>query len=77
MAKEAKVTGSLLRPLPLHEKTAIAHRLRQVVPPLIEANRVKPLIDRVLDLADAPLAHAALESGEVAGKILLDCTSGR
>jgi putative PIG3 family NAD(P)H quinone oxidoreductase len=76
MAKEAKVTGSLLRPLPAQEKAAIAEKLRQVVLPMVEAGRVRPLINRVLPLEDAALAHAALEAGDVAGKILLDCARG-
>jgi len=71
MAREARVTGSLLRPLPEHEKTAIAQRLRQVVWPLVEAGTVRPLIQRVFALRDAAQAHASLESGDGAGKILL------
>jgi NADPH:quinone reductase len=39
MAKEAVVTGSLLRPLPEPEKAAIAERLTVVVWPLVEAGR--------------------------------------
>lgn len=72
MAKEARVTGSLLRPLPEHEKTAIARNLRKVVWPLIEAGAVKPVIQRVLPLRHAALAHECMESGELAGKIILE-----
>lgn len=72
MAKEARVTGSLLRPLPEHEKTAIARNLRKVVWPLIEAGAVKPVIQRVLPLRQAALAHECMESGELAGKIVLE-----
>jgi NADPH2:quinone reductase len=73
MAKEARITGSLLRPLPMQEKTAIAEALRRVVLPLVESGRVRPVIHRVFPLAAAADAHAALESGDVAGKLLLDC----
>ncbi|MGH6628009.1 MAG: NAD(P)H-quinone oxidoreductase [Burkholderiaceae bacterium] len=71
MAKEVRVTGSLLRPLPGHEKTAIAHQLRRAVWPLVEAGAVQPLIQRVFPLSEAAQAHACLESGDVAGKIVL------
>lgn len=71
MAKEAKVTGSLLRPLPAHEKTAIAHRLRQVAWPLVRSGAVRPRVHHIYPLAQAAQAHAALESGEIAGKLLL------
>lgn len=71
MAKEAKVTGSLLRPLPAEEKTLIARRLREVAWPLVAQDRVRPLIEAVLPLAEAAEAHRRLESGAVAGKLLL------
>jgi len=71
MAKEAKITGSLLRPLPAEEKTLIAHRLREVAWPLVHQGRVRPLIEAVLPLAEAAEAHRRLESGAVAGKLLL------
>ena len=72
MAKEAKVTGSLLRPLPEHEKTTIARNLRKVVWPLIEAGAVKPVIQRVFPLQQAAQAHEFMESGELSGKIVLE-----
>jgi NADPH:quinone reductase-like Zn-dependent oxidoreductase len=57
----------------MQEKTAIAEALRRVVLPLVESGRVRPVINRVFPLAAAADAHAALESGDVAGKLLLDC----
>ncbi len=71
MAREARVTGSLLRPLPPNEKALIAERLRAVAMPLVAAGAVRPLIAGVLPLADAAEGHARLESGEVSGKLLL------
>lgn len=73
MAKEAKVTGSLLRPLPEHEKTAIARQLRKVAWPLLH-KQVRPLIHQVFPLAQAADAHAMMESAGYAGKLMLDCT---
>ena len=66
------MTGSLLRPLPEHEKTTIARNLRKVVWPLIEAGAVKPVIQRVFPLQQAAQAHEFMESGELSGKIVLE-----
>lgn len=38
---------------------------------MVEAARVRPLIDSVMPLRDAPAAFARLASGEVAGKLVL------
>lgn len=74
MAKEVRVTGSLLRPLPAHEKTAIARNLLKAVWPRVEAGRVTPAIRHVFPLHEAAQAHACLESGDLAGKIILEST---
>ncbi|WER50352.1 NAD(P)H-quinone oxidoreductase [Cupriavidus sp. WKF15] len=71
MRKEGVVTGSLLRPLSDDEKGRIGARLLTMVWPLL-GTRVRPLIAARYALADAHLAHACLEAGDVAGKILLD-----
>lgn len=71
MAKEAIVTGSLLRPLPDAEKAAIAERLRAVVWPLIHSRRVQPVVHGTLPLSDAAQAHRVMEAGEHIGKIVL------
>jgi putative PIG3 family NAD(P)H quinone oxidoreductase len=75
MAKEAKITGSLLRPLALSEKSLIADELRHRVWPNIGARRIVPLVHEVLPLREAARAHAAMEAGDHAGKLILDCRS--
>jgi NADPH:quinone reductase-like Zn-dependent oxidoreductase len=75
MAKEAKITGSLLRPLALTEKSLIADELRQRIWPNIGAGRIVPLVHQVLTLQEAAHAHAAMEAAEHAGKLVLDCRS--
>lgn len=72
MAKEAKVTGSLLRPLPIEEKTLIAHRLRAVIWPLINQGKIKPVIRHVFALTEAAAAHAAMEGESHSGKLILN-----
>lgn len=66
------ITGSTLRPRPIAFKAAIAAALKQHVWPLIEAGRIKPVINRVFPAAQAAQAHALMESGEHVGKIVLD-----
>ena len=71
MMKRLIVTGSTLRHRTVGDKTRIAQTLRRVVWPLLESGRVKPVVDRILPLARASEAHAAMEAGNIAGKILL------
>jgi putative PIG3 family NAD(P)H quinone oxidoreductase len=71
MRKEGAVTGSLLRPLPDAEKGKIGELLHEHVWPLL-GSRVRPVIAARYALEDAHIAHRTLETGDVAGKILLD-----
>jgi putative PIG3 family NAD(P)H quinone oxidoreductase len=73
MAKEAKITGSLLRPLALAEKSVIADELRRLIWPGIGKGRIRPLVHRVMPFTDAALAHADMEAADHAGKLILDC----
>ena len=68
------ITGSTLRPRPLAFKAAIAAALRQRVWPLIEAGRIRPVINRVFPAAQAADAHTLMESSQHVGKIVLDWT---
>jgi NADPH2:quinone reductase len=69
--KDAKMMGSRLRPRPIPEKARLVAAVRKAVWPLIEAGRVKPVIDRTYALKDVAQAHAYMESGAHIGKILL------
>ena len=66
------ITGSTLRPRPVAFKAAIAASLRSTVWPLLEQQRVKPVIHTVLPVAQAAQAHALMESNQHIGKIVLD-----
>jgi NADPH2:quinone reductase len=74
LRRRLTITGSTLRPRPVAFKAAIAAALRQRVWPLIEAGRIRPVIHRVFPAAQAPAAHALIESGQHVGKIVLDWT---
>ncbi len=69
--KRLTLTGSTLRPRPLAVKAAIAWQLQRHVWPLLESSRVRPVVHRVLPLAQAAEAHRLLEEGAVIGKIVL------
>lgn len=71
MLKRLTLTGSTLRPRSIEEKASLARALREKVWPLIEAGRVKPLIDTVFPLKDAAKAHALMEKSSHIGKIIL------
>lgn len=71
MAKEARVTGSMLRPLPDSEKSALADQLRCVIWPLIEAGKIQPVIQATFALEDAAQAHRTMEQGDHIGKLML------
>ncbi len=63
--------GSTLRPRTVAEKGAIAAALREKVWPLIEAGRIRPVMDSTYPLAEAPKAHARLETSQHIGKVVL------
>jgi NADPH2:quinone reductase len=71
MRKQARVTGSVLRPRPLEEKGRLVAEVYQNVWPLITQGRFHPVIDSVFPLDQARLAHERLESGQHVGKIVL------
>jgi NADPH2:quinone reductase len=69
--KDARLTGSRLRPRPIPEKGRLIAAVRKAVWPLIEDGRFRPVIDRTFPLADAAKAHDYLEQGAHIGKVLL------
>ena len=71
LSKRASVRAATLRARPTNQKATIVAAVREQVWPLIEAGRVRAIIDRVLPLAEAPEAHRLMESGSHFGKILL------
>jgi putative PIG3 family NAD(P)H quinone oxidoreductase len=53
------------------QKAEICAQVERHVWPWIQTGIVKPVVDRVMPLADAADAHRALEAGDVTGKIIL------
>jgi len=71
LRRRLTITGSTLRPRPAAFKGAIARALRENVWPWIEAGRVRPVIFKTFEAADAAQAHALMESNQHVGKIVL------
>jgi NADPH:quinone reductase len=71
LRRRLTITGSTLRPRSVEFKAAIAKRLREVVWPLIESGRIKPVLFRTFPLSEAPDAHRLMESSQHVGKIVL------
>jgi len=70
MAKRISITGSLLRPLDLPRKAAVAERLLRDVWPML-GGAVRPAIAAAFPLAEASDAHRAMEQADHIGKIVL------
>jgi putative PIG3 family NAD(P)H quinone oxidoreductase len=73
MLKRITLTGSTLRARPLAEKARLAAAVQATVWPWIVAGKLAPVVDSRFGLEDVRAAHARLDSGAHAGKILLDC----
>jgi len=71
MLKRLTLTGSTLRPRTVAQKAMIAHSLREKVWPLLESEKVRPIIHATFPLAQASEAHRMMESSQHIGKIVL------
>jgi NADPH:quinone reductase len=71
MLKRLTITGSTLRARSHAEKAEITQSVLREVWPLIEAKKVKPVVDSVFPLAKVREAHAKMAGSSHIGKILL------
>lgn len=71
MRKRLTITGSMLRSRDVAFKSAIARALEQHIWPLLASGKIKPVINKVFDAADAAKAHELMESSAHIGKIVL------
>jgi NADPH:quinone reductase len=71
MNKRLVITGSMLRPRDTAFKSALTAEVEAGAWPLIESGGLKPVVYRVLPLAEAAEAQRIMERGEHIGKILL------
>jgi NADPH:quinone reductase-like Zn-dependent oxidoreductase len=71
LMKRLSLLATTLRARSNDEKGAIRDALLKEVWPLIDAGRIKPIVDRTFPLAEAQKAHEKMKSSSHIGKILL------
>lgn len=74
MLKRLTLTGSTLRAQSAEAKAKIADELEKSVWPLLNDQKVKPLIDSVFPFSQVADAHRRMESSQHIGKIMLQFT---
>jgi putative PIG3 family NAD(P)H quinone oxidoreductase len=71
MRKRVEIRGTMLRSRPLEEKILAARALERHLVPLFAQGALKPIVARVMPLAEAGEAHRLMQSNETFGKIVL------
>jgi len=71
LMKRLQVIGSTLRARPVAEKASIVAALEARFGSAIRAGRLRPVVDRVLPLAEAAEAHRIVKSSVHFGKVVL------
>jgi putative PIG3 family NAD(P)H quinone oxidoreductase len=75
MLKRLMLTGSTLRTQSAGVKAKIAQELKQQVWPLLNQQKIKPIIDSTLPFGEVAKAHERMESSQHIGKIILNINS--
>lgn len=71
MGKSLTVASTTLRRTPLAQKVALTQAFVEFALPRFERGELRPVIDRVMPLAQAGEAHRVLEANSNAGKVVL------
>ncbi|MCY0869828.1 MAG: zinc-binding dehydrogenase, partial [Firmicutes bacterium] len=71
LGRRLQVLGTALRSRPLAQKARMTTEFWSFARPLFETGAIAPVIDRVLPLRDAAVAHRVLEANENIGKVIL------
>lgn len=71
MSRRLTLRGTVMRARTATEKAEVARAFERDVLPLFAEGRIAPVIDRVMDAADAARAHALIETNQTFGKIVL------
>ena len=71
MRRRATLIGTVLRSRPAAEKVALTRAFAERMLPALAAGRLRPVVDRVLPLAEAAAAHVLLERNDTLGKVVL------
>ena len=71
LVRGVSMTGSTLRPKTDEQKADLCRSLEEVVWPLIEDGKIRPVVSQVLSLGEAARAHELLEGGHIFGKLVM------
>jgi len=71
MVKRQRIVGSVLRARPVAEKARLAAELTERVIPLLEDDRLRPIIHQVMPLAEARAAHELVAANLNFGKVVM------
>ena len=72
MRKRATIVGTVLRSRSVQEKAQTTEDFRRRFLPAFDGGELRPILDRVLPLAEATEAHRYMESNRNFGKIVLE-----
>jgi NADPH:quinone reductase-like Zn-dependent oxidoreductase len=75
MRKRLQITGTVLRPRSVEEKSSATRRFAAHVLPLLAREIIRPVIDKVYRMDEVREAHERLESNTSFGKIVLKIAS--
>lgn len=71
LARSLTVSATTLRRTPLEQKVALTEAFAAFALARFAAGELRPVIDRVMPLADAAEAHRLMEANQTAGKLVL------
>lgn len=71
MVKRQRIIGSTLRARSVAAKAAVMDELYRRVWPLLESDRIEPVIERIFPITEANEAHQLLTENETLGKLIL------
>ncbi|HET8650550.1 MAG TPA: NAD(P)H-quinone oxidoreductase [Gemmatimonadales bacterium] len=71
LAKRLEIIGAVMRTRSSDERAALVADFARNMLPLFDRGELRPVVDRVVAMQDAAVAHAAMEHNESFGKIIL------
>jgi tumor protein p53-inducible protein 3 len=72
LGKSLRIIGTRLRARPLAQKINITQKFKERFWPLLEAGRLKPVIDKIFPIKEAQAAHAYVRQNRNIGKVVLE-----
>jgi tumor protein p53-inducible protein 3 len=75
LGKSLRILGTRLRARPVAEKIAITRKFQERFWPLLQAGKLKPVIDRIFPIAEAQAAHSYVRGNRNIGKVILEISA--